>query len=165
MEVNRAPGGGASSARRPPKVRDHRLAGRQPIDAVQRHGKLRLADALAESEASAVPAQKFGRGSIARVHLDLLDGRVAFHVNDALATQQIVVEFMRAANVEQGVGPGVQIVEEPAGKASGFVRRFVARRERPAVFKTELRRQPRESLRRVGVILGHRLQDGIIRHP
>ena len=132
-----ARGLGASGSRTIPEVADHRLPGRQPRQPVQRHRELRLSDTLAEREARAVPREELGGGFVALVHLDLFDGGVAFDVHDPVAAQQVVVQFVRATEVEQGVAFFVEIIEEGAAEAGGFLGRFVARAEGPAVFESE----------------------------
>ena len=110
-------------------------------------------------------AQKFRRGGVALVHLDLLDGGVALDVDDALAAQEVVVEFVRAADVEQRVGVARRDrSRKPRDSPAVSSRRLVARAERPAALETELRRQPREDARRIGIILGRRLLDRIVRN-
>ena len=49
--------------------------------------------------------------SDALIDLDLLDTRVAFDVKNALALQQIVIEFLSPADIEDGVGFAVKLAD------------------------------------------------------
>ena len=43
------------------------------------------------------------------VDLDLFNARIAFDVNDPIALEQVVIEFLRAADVQDGVGFAIKL--------------------------------------------------------
>ena len=45
------------------------------------------------------------------VDLDLFDPWIAFDVNDPIALEQIVIEFLRAANVQNRVGLAIKLTD------------------------------------------------------
>ena len=92
-----------------PKIGHDWLPRRQPLESVHRHRKIFRPDIFAESEKRVMPPQIFDRRFYAFVDLDLFNAWIAFDVENAIAREQIVVEFLRAANVQDGVGFAIKL--------------------------------------------------------
>ena len=45
------------------------------------------------------------------VHLDLLDARIAFDVENAVALEQVVVELLRSANIQDRIRVPVELAD------------------------------------------------------
>ena len=108
-EVNTAAREGG--AIRFPQIGHDRLPRRQPFESVRRHRKSFCADVFAESKKRVMAAQIIDGRSDAFVDLDLLNPGIALDVKNAIAYQQVVVEFLGAANVQDGVGVAIKLTD------------------------------------------------------
>ena len=59
--------------------------------------------------------------------------------------EQIVVEFLRAADVEDGVGFAIELLDLRQAQARGRLLRQIARAEAPAALEAEFARQLAEN--------------------
>ena len=107
IEVNTAVG--RRRAIRFPEIGHDRLPGREPLQFVQRHGEPIGPDVFAKGEKGAMFSQIIDRRPDALIDLDLLDARVALDVKNALALQQIVIEFLSPADIEDRVRLAVEL--------------------------------------------------------
>ncbi len=87
------------------------------------------------------------------IDLDLLDARVALDVKNALALQQIVVELLSSADVEDRVRLAVELLDFRQADSSRRMVREIARAETPAPLEAELARQLPEHLRGVSEVV------------
>ena len=85
--------------------------------------------------------QIIDRRSGALIDLDLLDARVALDVKNALASQQIVIEFLGAADIEDRVRLAVKLLDFRQADSSCWMLGQIARAEAPAPLESELARQ------------------------
>ena len=69
-----------------------------------------------------VASQILDRRFYPLIDLDLLDARIAFDVENAIACEQVVVEFLRAADVQNGVGFAIEFANSllAEGRRSGY---------------------------------------------
>jgi len=58
-----------------------------------------------------MPAQVVDCRSYAFIDLDLFDAWIALDINDSIALEQIVVELLRAANIEDGVSVAIKLTD------------------------------------------------------
>src|ERR1700710_1995697 len=84
-------------------------AGGQPAVAVEGDGEGGGADAFAEGEEGTVLAEVGDGVGVAVVDLDLLHAGVALEVDEVLAVEEVLVDFLGAADVEDGVGGADQL--------------------------------------------------------
>ena len=138
MVVNTAPSLGGAAVL--PEIGHDRLAGGQPAKAVERHRELGRADVLAKSEERVVLLQVIDGGLLALVDLDLLDAGIALDIEDAVALEQVLVEFLRAADVQDGIGLPVELDDALLRQPGALVRGQVARAIGPAAFKPKFAR-------------------------
>jgi len=73
------------------------------------HRELFGADVFAECEKRVMPPQIFDCRFHAFVDLDLFNAGVALDVKNTIRNEQIVVEFLRAANVQDRVGIAIEL--------------------------------------------------------
>ena len=78
---------------------------------MRRHGKTSRPDVFAKSEKRVMPSQIINCRFDALVDLDLLDARVALDVENAIALKQIVVELLRAANVQDRIRFAIKLTD------------------------------------------------------
>ena len=78
---------------------------------MQRDGKFFRADVFTKRKQRAVPAEIIDCRSSAVIDLDLFDAWIALDINDAVTGEQVVVEFLRAADVEDRVGFAVEVAD------------------------------------------------------
>src|SRR2546423_4349713 len=93
-------GGRSRPAIRFPKSGNDGLARGQPLQIVCRDGEPFGADVLAEGEERVMALEIFQRRFVTLIDFDLLNAGIAFDVENAIAGEQIGIEFLRAANVE-----------------------------------------------------------------
>src|SRR5205823_4176343 len=98
------------------------------------------ADVFAEGEKSVVAVQIFERRFDALINLDLLNSRIAFDIENAIVHQQVFIEFLGAADVQNGVSVAIKFSNFSERKARGWVAWEVACAKTPAVFEVELSR-------------------------
>ena len=111
------------------------------------HREILGADIFSEGEKRVVAAQILDGRFDPLIDLDLLDARIAFDVENAIAREQIVVEFLRAADVQDRVGFAVEFANSFERKAGGRIAGQIAGAETPAAFEIELGRRDRSSNR------------------
>src|ERR1051325_6245538 len=79
------------------------------------------------------------------VDLDLLNAGVAFDVKNAIRSEQIVIELLRATNVQDGVGIPIELPDFFQREAGGWSARQVACAIGPATLEFEFARQAAEN--------------------
>src|SRR4051812_35927794 len=99
------------------------------------------ADIFAEAEEGLVTLQIFDGRSVALIDFDLFDARIALDVEDAVAREQVGIEFLGAADVENGVGLAVKLADSGEGKAGGRIARQITRAKTPPPPVAKFRRQ------------------------
>src|SRR5205823_9429926 len=75
--------------------------------------------------------------SFALIDLDLFDARVALDINDPIAFEQVVIELLRSANVQDRVRLAIKLpdfLERQTGCRSFFQ---IPRAKRPSIFEIE----------------------------
>ena len=112
-----------------------------------------------------VAREIFDGAGLAFVHADLLHAGIALDVEDALALAHVVVEFLGAADVEDGVGGAVEIEQLFAREPVAGIARQVARTKGPAVHETELCGEPRECFERVRVVVVDLVSRRVVGQP
>ena len=75
---------------------------------MRRDGKHFCADILTKCEQRAMPPQILDCRFYAIVDLDLLNAGIALDVKDSIRNEQVVIEFLRAANVQDRVGLAIE---------------------------------------------------------
>ncbi len=95
--------------RRFPKICHHGLSRGQPFESMQRNRKILCPDVFAECEKRVMPPQIFDCRFHAFVDLDLFNAGIALDVKNAVGNKQIVIELLRAANVQDGVSFAIQL--------------------------------------------------------
>ena len=104
-----------------PKIGHDRLARGVPLQIMGRHRESIAADIFSEGEKRVMAPQIFDRRLHALIDLDLLHSRIAFDIQDAIAREQVVIEFLGAANVKDGVSLAVECANSLERKTSGRV--------------------------------------------
>ncbi len=66
-------------------------------------------DVFAKSEKRVVSPEIINRGTLALIDFDLLHARVAFDVENAIAREQVVIEFLRAADIQDRISFAVKL--------------------------------------------------------
>ena len=84
----------------------------------------------------------------------MLHARIALDVKNAIAHEQIVVEFLRAADIQDRVGFAIELPDFFQRQAGGRITRQIARAKGPAIFEIEFARQAVENFCRVIEIVG-----------
>jgi len=92
-----------------PKVGHNWLSRRVPFKSVPWDRELFRADIFAKREERVMTAEIVDRRFYALVDLDLLNPRIALDINNAIALQQIVIELLRPANVQDRVGVPIKL--------------------------------------------------------
>ena len=116
---------------------------------MRRNGKSLRANVFAKGEKRVMPAEIPARGRVAFVDLDLLHAGIAFDVKNAVALQQVVIEFLAPANIEDGIGVPVELPDLLQGKSGRRLFRMITRAKGPAPLKFKF---PRQSLQQPGGI-------------
>ena len=101
-----------------------------------------------------MPSEIFDCRFDSLVDLDLLNAGIALDVKNAVGNQQIVVELLRAANVQDRVSLAIELPDFFQGQTRSWIARQIARAERPAIFETKLARQPVKNFRGVIELVG-----------
>jgi hypothetical protein len=112
---------------------------------MKRHRKILGPDVFAECEKRVVPPQIFDCRFHTFVDLDLLNAGVALDVKNAIGNEQVVVEFLRATNVQDCVRIAIELPNFLQRHAGSWSVGQVARAIRPAIFEIKLARQPSEN--------------------
>ena len=86
------------------------------------------------------------------VDFDLLHTGIALDINNAFARKQVLVELVRAANVQDRVSLTVELDDFVLRQSSAWRVGQIPRAKTPAPLEAELRSQFRESLRGVGMV-------------
>ena len=86
-----------------PKIGDYRLTRRQPFQSVHRHWKTFGADVFAKGEKRVMSSADNRSSILPLIDLDLFNAWIALDVKNAIGSEQIVVEFLRAADVQDRV--------------------------------------------------------------
>jgi len=76
---------------------------------MRRHGETFCADIFAKGKKRAMPSQIFDCRFYSLVDLDLLNGRVALDVKNAIGNEQVVIKFLRPANVQDGISIPIEL--------------------------------------------------------
>ena len=74
-------------------------------------GKTLGADIFAEGEQGVVASKIFDRRFVLLVDFDLFDAGIALEVEDAIAGEQVGIEFLGAADVKDGVGFAIELAD------------------------------------------------------
>src|SRR5262249_34160498 len=107
---------------------------------MQWHRKIPGPDVFAKREERVVPSQIFDCGFHTFVDLDLLDAGVALDVKNAIGSEQVVVEFLRAADVQDRVRIAIEFTDffqRDSGSRSSWQ---VARAIGPPIFELKIAR-------------------------
>ncbi len=87
------------------------------------------------------------------IDFDLLNPGIAFDVKNALALQQIVIEFLSPADVEDGVRFAVELLDFRQANSGRRMLWQIARTKAPAPLEAELARQLAKELRGIGKVV------------
>src|SRR3979411_2732014 len=93
------------------QICDNELPCRQPLEAACRDRELFRADVFSKREKCTMPAEIIDCRSHALIDLDLLDAGIALYVENAIAFQQVIVEFLRAADVQDRVRVAIKLTD------------------------------------------------------
>ena len=132
---------------------------------MSRNRKGIAADILPESEKRMVAAKIFDGRFYPLIDFDLFHAGVAFDVKNAIAREQVVVELLRAADIQDGIGVAIKLADFLKRKAGGWVAGEIARAETPAALEIELRREMFEDPGGVTIIVGDLESIGVVRKP
>src|SRR5262249_19240620 len=125
-----------------PQIGDHRLARGLPADAVQRDGGTSGADIFAESEEGGVMRKGIGNdGAAVVIDEALFLAGIALDVDEAAVLKEVFVEFLFAADIQDGVGLAVELVDAGAAQAGGGAVVEITRAVTPAALEAELLRE------------------------
>src|SRR5207302_203254 len=97
--------------------------------------------------------------------LDLLDSGIAFDVKNAIAREKVCVEFLSAANIQDGVGFAVELADFFQRQSSGRVARQITRAKTPAVPEAEFGGEMLEDARSVIEFVVHLESVRVVRQP
>ena len=114
-----------------------------------RHRKSFGADVFAKGEEGMMSPQILLCRFHALVDLDLLHAGIALDVENAIAREQVVVEFLCAADVQDRVGLAIKLLDSSQSQARGRIAREITRAKGPAISEIEFARQRSSSLRRI----------------
>ena len=129
------------------------------------HGEIGVADVLAESEERAVLGQVVLGVLDPFVHLDLLHTWIALDVQDAGALEQVFVELLGSAHVQNRIRIAVKLDDLLLLHPRARVIRQEAGAVAPAPLEAELRGQLAQHLGGVGVILAHIPSHRVVGNP
>src|SRR2546423_306355 len=115
-----------------PKIDDDGLARRQPLQVVSGNGEAGRLNVFAESEERVMALEIFDRRFVALIDFDLLHARIALDVEDAVAREQVGIEFLGAADVQNGVGFAIELADPGERKAGSGIAGQIARATTPA---------------------------------
>src|SRR2546423_2929161 len=132
-----------------PKIDDDGLARRQPLQVVSGNGEAGRLNVFAESEERVMALEIFDRRFVALIDFDLLHARIALDVEDAVAREQVGIEFLGAADVEDRVGFAIELADPGERKTGSGIAGQIARAKTPASPKAELAGEMPEKARRV----------------
>src|SRR5881227_1642789 len=107
---------------------------------MQWHWKISGPDVFAECEKRVMPPQIVDCRFHALVDLDLLNAGVALDVKNAIGNEQVVVELLRATNVQDRVRIAIKLPDFLQRHAGSWSARQVARAVRPSIFEIKLAR-------------------------
>ena len=110
-----------------------------------------------------MPPQIFDCRFHAFVDLDLLNAGVALDVKNAIGNEQIVIELLRAANIQDCVGVAIKLPDFFQRDAGSWITWQVTRAIRPAIFEIEVPRQAVENFCRVIELVGDFERFGVVR--
>src|SRR5947199_2559254 len=105
------------------EIGDDWLARRQSFQSVGRDRIAFGADVFAKSEKGMMSAQILNCRFHALIDLDLLDPRIAFNVQNPIRNEQIVVEFLCAADVQNSVRIPVKLPNSFQSQAGSGIAR------------------------------------------
>src|SRR4029077_15888925 len=104
---------------------------------MRRYEKTFRANIFPEGEERAMTPQIIDRRSYPLINPDLLHARIAFDINNAIACEQIVVEFLRPANIQNRVRFAIELTNPFQRKARRWLTTEITRAERPAILEFE----------------------------
>ena len=107
---------------------------------MQRNRKIVCPDVFAECEKRVVPSQIFDCRFYAFVDLDLFNTGVALDIKNAIGNEQVVVEFLRATNVQDGVRISIELPDFFQRHTGSWSAGQVACAIRPMIFEIKLAR-------------------------
>ena len=82
-------------------------------------------------------SQVFDGGFVSLIDLDLLYARIALDLKEAIAFSQVVVQFLRAANIENGIGIAIELANFLQTKPGGRGVWKEARTKTPALLESK----------------------------
>src|SRR3954452_6232543 len=112
-------------------------------------GETVCADGLSESEQGVVAPEIFEGFLIALVDFDLFDGRIAFDVKNPFAGEQVRIEFLRPAHIQDRVGFPIKLANAGKGKAGRRSIGEITRTKTPAAAEPKFRAEAVQQSRRV----------------
>src|SRR5206468_234496 len=114
-------------------------------------------------EQRAMPPQILDCGFYTFVDLDLLNAGIAFDVKDTIGHEQVIVEFLRPADIQNRVGFAIELPDFFQGQTDSGVAWQIARAKRPAIRKVKIARQEAKKFRRVIELVSHFERVGVVR--
>src|SRR6266496_2321838 len=82
-----------------PQIGHYRLPRWEPVESVRWYGEAFRPNVFAKGKKRAMPSQIFDCGFYFLVDLDLLNTGVALDIKNAIGNEQVVIKFLRAANI------------------------------------------------------------------
>lgn len=110
-------------------------------------------------------AEVGARVGVAVVDLDLLHAGIAFEVDEVVALEEVLVHFLGAADVEDGVGGADEFAHPLEGEAGGREALDEAGAEAPFALEAEAAREGVEGIGGVAVVGAGVEGDRLIRQP
>src|SRR3954468_24493565 len=120
-------------------------------------------DIFAEGKKGVMAPEILEGGFLALIHFDLLNAGIAFDVENAIAGEQIGVELLGAADVEDGVGFTVKLADPGEGKAGGGMAWQIAGAKTPAAAEAKFLGKVLEDSGRVIELVIHLKGVGVVR--
>ena len=116
---------------------------------MQRNGKIVCADVFAKRKQRAMPSQIFDGRFYSLVDFDLFDAGIALDVKNAIGNEQVVIKFLRAANIQNRISLAIKLPDFFQRQTDSWRVGQIARAKRPAIFEIEVARNLAKNLRRV----------------
>src|SRR2546421_4296653 len=123
------------------------------------------ADVFAEGEEGVVALEIFDRRFVILIDFDLFDAGIALDVEDAVAAEEIGIEFLGATDVEDRIGFTVKLPDPVEGKAGRRIAGQVSRAKTPAPAETEFGGEMPEQARGIIELVVYFKGLGVVRKP
>ena len=96
---------------RSPKIGDNGLSCWEPMQSVDRDGKLFRPDDFAKSKEGEMSPEIIDCRLNTLVDLYLFNTWIALYIEDAIAGEQIFIEFLRAANIQNRISRLIKLTD------------------------------------------------------